>query len=245
MAPLSILLRQAVPSPPDTHTDDWNWRASADAESLVIESWSEGFVVGGLLLMSAITVSNMRRGVLLHKLILAEQLMAMTHGTFCFFDFKGYGWYLSSTAALLYFSYILHNFIAWLKISPFLHGKSTMFEPGFVKWTTRIYLGSLVCTIPPILFQITNNFRFFNGYKGGFYQAVRPYEPLMRDPWWIFCSGILFYVISRSYGMGVVRIIQKSPRFGILFTSIILAQIFTSLDIAASIVSFIGKFYPK
>lgn len=110
MAPFSLHLRQALPAPHDAAPDDWNWRESASREDLVLESWSQGFVVGALLLMACITMANMRRGVLLHKLILAEQLMALTHGTFCFFDFKGYGWYLSSTAALLYLSYILHNY---------------------------------------------------------------------------------------------------------------------------------------
>lgn len=41
--------------------------------------------------------------------------------------------------------------------------------------------------------------------------------------------------------MRVTRIIKKSPRFGILFVSIILAIIFTCLDIAASIHPFIGN----
>lgn len=40
--------------------------------------------------------------------------------------------------------------------------------------------------------------------------------------------------------MRVTRIIKKSPRFGILFVSIIIAIIFTCLDIAASIHPFIG-----
>ena len=71
--------------------------------------------------------------------------------------------------------------------------------------------------------------------------TVRPYEPLMRDPWWVFCCGVLFYVISKSYGMGIITIIKRSPRFGILFVSIILALVFTALDIAASIHSFIGS----
>lgn len=179
MAPFLLIPRQALPVPTNADNNDWNWRESATDEDLVLESWSQGFVVGGLLLMGCITIANMRRGVLLHKLILAEQLMALTHGTFCFFDFKGYGWYLSSTAALLYFSYILHNVVSWLKIRGFFHGKSTIFEPGFVKWTTRIYWSTLILTVPPILFQISDNFRFFNGY-GGWYTDVRPYEPLMR-----------------------------------------------------------------
>ena len=41
--------------------------------------------------------------------------------------------------------------------------------------------------------------------------------------------------------MGVIQVIKRSPRFGILFASIILALIFTALDIVASIHSFIGS----
>lgn len=39
---------------------------------LVLEAWGEGLMVGSLLVMAAITISNMRKNVLLHKLILAE-----------------------------------------------------------------------------------------------------------------------------------------------------------------------------
>src|SRR6266480_2577820 len=39
---------------------------------LTLEAWAEGFCVGALIIMAGITVSNMRRGVLLHKLILIE-----------------------------------------------------------------------------------------------------------------------------------------------------------------------------
>lgn len=66
-------------------------------------------------------------------------------------------------------------------------------------------------------------------------------DVFLRDPWWVFCCGILFYVISKSYGMGVFQIIRRSPRFGILFASIILAMIFTALDIVASLHPFIGS----
>lgn len=178
MAPYLLLSRQGDPSPAGDN-DEWNWRKHATREDLVLESWSQGFLVGSLMLMSCLTIVNIRRGVLLHKLILAEQLMALTQGTFCFFDFTGYGWYLSSTAALLYFSYFLHNVVAWMKVRPFFHGKSTIFKPRFVKWTTRIYLVTLAMTAPVLLFQITDNFRYFNGY-GGWYSLLRPYEPLMR-----------------------------------------------------------------
>jgi hypothetical protein len=49
-----------------------SWRAFATSEDFVVESWSEGFMVGALIIMACVTVANMRRGVLLHKLILAE-----------------------------------------------------------------------------------------------------------------------------------------------------------------------------
>lgn len=66
-------------------------------------------------------------------------------------------------------------------------------------------------------------------------------DQVLRDPWWIFCCGILFYVVSKSYDVGVMSIVKKSPRFGIVFISIILAVIFTSLDVVCSIHSFIGS----
>ena len=41
-------------------------------DALILEAWSQGFMIGSLIIMAAIAVSNMRRGVLLHKLILIE-----------------------------------------------------------------------------------------------------------------------------------------------------------------------------
>jgi hypothetical protein len=39
---------------------------------LVLEAWAMGYLVGSLVIMAFITLANMRRGVLLHKLILLE-----------------------------------------------------------------------------------------------------------------------------------------------------------------------------
>lgn len=39
---------------------------------LVLEAWAEGYMIGSLIIMTCITMANMRRGVLLHKLILVE-----------------------------------------------------------------------------------------------------------------------------------------------------------------------------
>jgi hypothetical protein len=67
-APRSQLVDRAVAVAVGTN----NWRAHATAEDFVVESWSEGFMVGALIIMACITIANMRKGVLLHKLILAE-----------------------------------------------------------------------------------------------------------------------------------------------------------------------------
>lgn len=49
-----------------------SWRENASDEDLILEAWSQGFMVGSLIIMACITIANMRRGVLLHKLILVE-----------------------------------------------------------------------------------------------------------------------------------------------------------------------------
>jgi hypothetical protein len=161
-------------------------------------------------------------------------------GTFCFFGFRGYGWYLSSTAMFLYLSWIIHNIVAWMKIKPFFMDSRSMFKPETGKWVRRIYLGTLALTVPFICWQIANNYRFFNNIND-YYVSVRPYEPLMRDPWWVFTCLTLFHVINSVYGTGVFELIKRSPRFAILLIAICLALIFTAVDIAASIHNFTGS----
>lgn len=43
-----------------------------DPDGLVLEAWGQGFMLGSLLIMAAVTICNMKKHVLLHKLILAE-----------------------------------------------------------------------------------------------------------------------------------------------------------------------------
>ena len=93
--------------------------------------------------------------------------------------FDGYGWYLSSTAALLYSSWVIHNVVAWMKIRPFFCDPQSLFKPSTGRWVRNIYLSTLACSIPPIILQIFDNFRFFNNIND-FYTKVRPYEPLFR-----------------------------------------------------------------
>lgn len=55
-----------------------NWREGLSSDGLVLESWAQGFEVGALIIMACVTVANMRKGVLLHKLILLEVGVAST-----------------------------------------------------------------------------------------------------------------------------------------------------------------------
>ena len=163
-----------------------SWRKHATVDAFILESWGQGFVVGALLIMALITISNMKKGIVLHKLIFIEVceeqtrilcaradvfrqlILALSHGTFCFMSFEGYGWYLSATAELLYLSTIVHNVVAWMKIRPFLTRRGS-----------GLFIGSVAVTVPPVIFQSINNFLFFNNISD-LYIKVRPYEALMR-----------------------------------------------------------------
>lgn len=67
-----ILLERNAIHPRHLDGSPGSWRASATVEGFVIESWSQGFMVGALMIMACITISNMRAGIFLHKLILLE-----------------------------------------------------------------------------------------------------------------------------------------------------------------------------
>lgn len=94
-------------------------------------------------------------------------------------SFEGYGWYLSSTAALLYISYFVHNVVAWIKIKPFFLDPRSLFKPQTSRIVKLVYLITLGMTIPPMILQIVNNFLFFNNISQ-LYSKVRPAEPLFR-----------------------------------------------------------------
>jgi hypothetical protein len=151
-------------------------------------------------------------------------------------NFDGYGWYLSSTAALLYCSWVVHNIVAWIKIRPFFIGQGSFFPSRAGPKVQIAYLVTLAFAIPPIILQIFDNFRYFNNINP-LYRKVRPYEPLFRDPWWIFTNIVLLHVIRKTYGTSVFHLIGRSPRLGILLAAVCLAIIFTIIDILASILS--------
>ncbi|KAI9927210.1 hypothetical protein ASPWEDRAFT_177668 [Aspergillus wentii DTO 134E9] len=190
-----------------------------DPDDLILESWSQGLMVGSLLIMAAITTANMRRGVLLHKLIFLELILAMPQGTFIFVPEPAYGWYLAATTIGLIISWNLHNVVAWMKNRPFLSRIGSI-----------IYIGTVALVQPYWVLEIYANFTYFNNINQ-LYLKVRPWEPLFRDPWWIYTTCSFVWVIKTQYSFGFVELVRQSPRFGIMLVSMCLTIIFIILDI--------------
>ncbi|KAJ5595167.1 uncharacterized protein N7459_001375 [Penicillium hispanicum] len=192
-----------------------------DSDGLILEAWGQGLMFGSLVIMAAITISNMKKHILLHKLIFAELILGMGHGTFLFAHEPVYGWYLSVTAIGLNMSWALHNVIAWMKNRPFLSRRVS----GF-------YIVTVIFCWPYWILEIYANFTYFNNINKLFRQT-RPYEPLFRDPWWVFTTISLFYTIKREYGFGLWELVVVSPRFGVMLVSMCLSVAFMIVDLCS------------
>ncbi|RYP04634.1 hypothetical protein DL764_004325 [Monosporascus ibericus] len=192
----------------------------ATSLKLTLEAWSQGFMVGALVIMCGITLANMRRGVLLHKLILIELILAVPNGFFIFFDPPVWGWFLSSTVVPLIASWTLHNIIAWMKNKPFLEPRGS--------W---IYIGSILLVQPYWILDIYANFAYFNGINDRLFLATRPYEAVFRDPWWIFTIVNLFWNIKFRYELGFIEIVKVSPRFAMLLICMCLSVVHIIVDL--------------
>jgi hypothetical protein len=223
MAPLSSAVLAAgagvmrrVPSEP--------WTGSSTREQIIVEAWGQGLNVGALIIIFLIVLCNYRAGVLLHKLILLELLLALWHGTFIFFDDPAYAWVLSSTAIPLYLSYTLHNVVAWIKIRPFLEG-----------WGGRLFVVSLIVVQPYWVVETWANFEYFNdlGHKHVF-KLTRYLEPIARDPWWIYTTIKLVMVINKNYEYTIPNLVKKSPRFGVMLSCMFASIVFICVDIIAT-----------
>jgi len=190
-----------------------------DSEELVLEAWAQGFLVGSLVIMSFITLANMRRGVLLHKLILLELVLGLWQGFWLFFRSPVHAWWLSAAAIFLNASWSLHNVIAWMKMKPFLSTR-----------VSQVFIGTILLAQPYWILEIYANFAYFHGVNQLFLKT-RPWEALCRDPWWILTTVYLFWVIKSQYEMTIKEIVRISPRFGIMLLAMVLSVIFIIFDI--------------
>ncbi|PSN67875.1 hypothetical protein BS50DRAFT_491623 [Corynespora cassiicola Philippines] len=185
-----------------------------DPNELILEAWAQGYMVGSLIIMSFITLANMRRGVLLHKLVLG-----LWQGFWLFFRSPIHAWWLSVSAIFLNASWSLHNVIAWMKIKPFL-----------ARPVSLLFIGTVILAQPYWILEIYANFAYFHGINELFIKT-RPWEALCRDPWWIFTTVYLFWVIKTQYEITLREIIRISPRFGIMLGAMVLSIIFIICDV--------------
>jgi hypothetical protein len=153
------------------------------------------------------------------QLILLELILGIWQGFWLFFKSPVHAWWLSVAAIFLNASWSLHNVIAWMKIKPFLS-----------KPASYCFIGTVILAQPYWILEIYANFAYFHGVNTIFLKT-RPWEALCRDPWWIFTTVFLFWVIKTQYEMTLKEIVRISPRFGIMLLAMVVSIIFIVLDI--------------
>lgn len=233
-------LRKRLPFPDSSTTRiSPPTRASLSTEGGFLEAWAQGYNVGSLVILILIVFCNYRSGIWLHKLILLEVrrtvpiicgcthslqlVLAIWHGTFIFVKDPVYGWYLSATATLLFISYFLHNVVSWLKIRPFLP-----------RWGSRLFIVSLLCVQPFWVAEAWSNFQYFNSLGSEVNVRTRPWEALVRDPWWIFTTWRLIDCIKKTYGFKLWTLVCINRRFGVMLLCMFLSIAFLLTDVAVS-----------
>jgi hypothetical protein len=146
--------------------------------------------------------------------------------------------YLSTTATLLFISYQLHNVVSWLKIRPFLPN-----------WGSRFFIGTLVLVQPFWIVEAWSNFEYFNSLGSQANEKVgqmpytdshwlklqtRPWEALVRDPWWIFTTWKLIDAIKKTYGFKLWALIRINRRFGVMLACMFISIAFLLTDVIVS-----------
>ena len=170
------------------------------ADGLILSAWAQGYMAGSIIIMACITIANMRREVLLHKLILLEvrtsllrylQTWGRNNGVFAFPS----SYYSDNLQQLLlgfwHGTYIFMNppVYAWylsvtallLNISWSLHNVIAWMKnkPFFSKRISWIYIGTVILAQPYWIVEIYADFAYFGGVNNIFVYT-RPLEAIFR-----------------------------------------------------------------
>ncbi|KAJ4269841.1 hypothetical protein NW762_001510 [Fusarium torreyae] len=180
-------------------------------EQAVVEAWSQGLNVGAEIILILIVLCNYRRKTLLHKLILGELLLAVGHGFFAFFEEPEYGWYRPTDVQNP------HNSSANYLQDPQQHRNSIIYLPYWVLETWA-------------------NFQYHNNLGIKIFDTTRLFEPLARDPWWVFTTIKLVLAINENYDFTIPGLVRTSPRFGIMLLCLFLSIVFLVTDVIFMIV---------
>ncbi|RMD42679.1 hypothetical protein DV735_g2429, partial [Chaetothyriales sp. CBS 134920] len=156
----------------------------------------------------------------------AEGFMIGALGFFILFNPPIYGWWLSVAAIPLNGSWVLHNVISWMKLKPFMS-----------PFWSRLFIGTVLLSIPYWITEIYANFAFFHQINDLFLKT-RPFEALCRDPWWIITTVALMYNIKTKYELTIAQIVRISPRFAVMLGSMFLSICFIILDVLSVTAAF-------
>ena len=128
--------------------------------------------------------------------------------------------YLSATATLLFISYQIHNIVSWLKIRPFLP-----------KWGSKVFILTILAVQPFWIAEAWSNFEYFNSLGSDANERMRPWEALVRDPWWIFTTWKLIDAIKKTYGFSLWSLIKINSRFGVMVACMFISIAFLLTDV--------------
>jgi hypothetical protein len=63
---------------------------------------------------------------------------------------------------------------------------------------------------------------------------MRPFEALLRDPWWIFTTWKLVSAIKQTYGFSVFTLVRINVRFGVMLACMFISIAFLLTDVAVN-----------
>jgi low temperature requirement protein LtrA len=59
----------------------------------------------------------------------------------------------------------------------------------------------------------------------------RLFEPLARDPWWVFTTIKLVLAINDNYEFTIPKLVRISPRFGVMLLCLFVSIVFVVVDV--------------
>lgn len=104
-------------------------------------------------------------------------------------------------------------------------------KPFLSRWGSRFYIGTVILAMPYWVASMYLNFAYFNNLGTDVFRRTRPWETLFREPWWVFTTLYLVYVIKRCYGFGVWELVRSNARFFILLASMVISIALMIVDV--------------
>jgi hypothetical protein len=79
-----------------------------------------------------------------------------------------------------------------------------------------------------------SNFAYFNHLGSSVNERMRPWEALLRDPWWIFTSWRLLNAIKKTYGYTLWSLIRTNNRFAVMLGCMFISIVFLLTDVVVN-----------